>query len=347
MATEVHVSETAAAAEAKARRKPHKKWLLIGLISAVALLAVTVVLLAINWPFTKQALIDVLQERSARSVTIGHFRTTYFPPGCVAEQISFLHRKHKNKPPLITIEKILVEGSYWGMISPHKHLPAVRVYGMHVTVPPPNPNGGPNPVMPLTQGNAGPPIRIGTVVADGAVLDFIQRTVDRPPMRLTIHKLELDGVGNNRPLNYKARIYNANPPGIIDSKGSFGTWNPDDPGTTPVKGTYSFTDANLGVYKMISGTLTSTGTFGGNLAAIDVKGSVDVPNFHVVDSARTRDLRAGFEATIAATDGNVALKTVTAHFDRTTIVFTGTMEGQPKVPGKTVSLSLECNQRAN
>lgn len=345
MATELHLSGIAAGPEAKARRRRYKKWIFIGLLVVAAAAIVTLVLLIVNWPFTERGLIDVLQERSVRSVTIGHFHITYFPPGCVAEQISFLHRKHKDKPPLITIERISIRGSYWGMISPHKHLSSVRVDGMHVIVPPPDPSGGPNPIMPLTHSaNPGTPVSIGTVVADGTVLEFIQRTPGKPPVRLTIHKLGLEGVGNDRPLNYRARIYNTNPPGIIDSKGSFGTWDPDNPASTPVQGWYTFTNANLGVYKVISGTLTSTGSFGGNLGAIAVRGSADVPNFHVTDSSHTRELRADFDATVAATDGNVILNKVLADFDHTTVAFTGAIEGQPKEPGKAVALSIQCDK---
>src|SRR5450755_1792031 len=328
---------------AKARGKQHPKWLLTGLLSAMALAGGALLLLALYWPFTEQGLIDVLQQRTVRSVTIGSFRVTYLPPGCVAEQICFLHRKHKEKPPLITIKKIVVRGSYWGMISPHKRLATVGVYGMHVTVPPPDPSGGPNPIMPLTHGTSGPPISIGTVVADGAILNFIQSAPGKPPLRLTIDKLRLEGVGNDQPLKYWATIYNTNPPGTIESNGIFGTRNPDNPASTPVHGWYRFTNANLGVYKVITGTLASTGSFNGNLGAIDVKGSIDVPNFHVTDSSHTRDLRADFDATVAGTDGNVALNTVKARFDRTTVLFTGAVEGQPKDPGKVVSLSIQCD----
>ena len=79
------------------------------LITILVLFAVPVfytIVFTIYWPFKKQALIDILQERSRRSVTIDHFRTTYFPPGSVAEGITFWRYKHKNEPPLITIQKL-------------------------------------------------------------------------------------------------------------------------------------------------------------------------------------------------------------------------------------------------
>ncbi len=323
-------------------RRP--QWLTQRMITTLACVAVVIgiglLALALEWPFTKQALIDVLQERSVRSVVIDRFRITYFPPGCVAEGVSFLHRKHKNKPPLITIARIEVKGSYWGMVTPHKRLSSVRVYGMHVTVPPPNPNGGPNPVMPLTQSKSSLSVIIGTVMADGAVLDFLQKNPANPPLRLVVNKLTLDGVGNDQPLNYRAIIYNPSPAGTIESGGRFGTWNPDNPAQTPVKGWYRYLHANLGMYKAISGTLESQGSFDGALRQINVVGRADVPNFHVTDSSHTRDLAADFRATVNATDGNVFLNDVLARFDRTTIRFSGTIEGHPGKNGKQVSLEM-------
>src|SRR6478672_6299384 len=127
-----------------------------------------------NWPFTRQSIVDALQESSSRTVTIDRFRMTFFPPGCVAEGISFLHRKHKDKPPLITIRQLEVLGSYSGLTESPKRLVAVRVIGMHVTVPPRAPDGT-NPIMPLTDVRSRRPIVVSKVTTDGVVLDFMSR----------------------------------------------------------------------------------------------------------------------------------------------------------------------------
>src|SRR5580765_2819547 len=79
------------------RRSRWKVWIPT---AAFAGAAVYIVIIAMNWPFTQWAVIDVLQQRSLRAVTIGRFDRTYFPPGCIAEDVRFLHRKHKEKPPL-------------------------------------------------------------------------------------------------------------------------------------------------------------------------------------------------------------------------------------------------------
>lgn len=331
----------ATAAEPKRKRTRLTTWLLRVLFSFALLFVIAAVFIAVNWPFKQQRLTDVLQQRFGRSVVIGSWHTTLFPPGGVAEDISFLHRKHKNKPPLVTIKKLVVEGSYWGLISPHKHISGVRLYGLHVTVPPSDPSGKPNPVMPLTQDPSRRQLGIGSVIADGTVLDFVQRTPDKPPVRLTIQKLTLDNVGNNLPLNFDALISNANPPSLIESAGRFGTWNPDDPASSPVEGWYRLNNGNLSAYKVLSGTLQSTGKFKGTLGAISVQGSASARDFHVKGSSHTRDVLGSFDATVAATDGNVDLNTLTARFDNSTVMIKGSFRGQPDESGKTVSLNVQ------
>ena len=321
-------------------RRPFNKWVVRGLLGGVALIGIALLVLAFNWPFTEQALKDVLQERTVRSVTVDHFHVTFFPPGCIAEGVKFLRRKHKDKPPLITISRVEVKGSYLGMITLHKRLSSVRVFGLHVTVPPPNPNGGPNPVMPLTKGRSARSVIIGTVIVESTALEFIQKTPGAPPVHIVVPRLTLDGVGNNQPLRYRAAVGIGNPPSAIESSGEFGTWDPDDPARTPAEGWYRLRQGDLGVYRAISGMLASTGHFRGTLGEIDVHGRADVPDFHVSGSSHTRDLKADYDAVVNGTDGNVVLKDVVARFDRSTIRFSGAIEGHPGENGKSVSLDM-------
>jgi len=80
-------------------------WLIIG-ASLIVIAVIVVIVLACNWPYTQQAVAKALQDRFARTVQIRSFRKTYFPPGCVAEGVSFLHRKRKDLPALITVQTL-------------------------------------------------------------------------------------------------------------------------------------------------------------------------------------------------------------------------------------------------
>jgi hypothetical protein len=322
---------------------PHRgiRWKL-WIPAAFALLAlIYLVVIALNWPFTQQAVIDALQERSLRSVTIGHFYRTYFPPGCVAEDVRFLHRRHKEKVPLITIRKVVLVATYFRILTLQERLSLVRVMDMHVTVPPAEP-GQPNPVMPLTYSKSRPAIKVDTTIADGAILEYLSKT-GKQPYRLTIDKLRLDGIGNNLPISYKSLISTEMPPGKIRSAGVFGTWNPKDPGSTPVQGEYSFENANLVAFGGISGTLFSSGNFKGRLSEIRAQGTVNVPNFKVHDTSHERQLAVAYHAVVDGTSGDAKLEEATARFDNTTVEFKGSVAASGNTDGKTASLDMWTN----
>jgi hypothetical protein len=93
-----------------------RKWFLIGAVVVVLGVAAAAVVLTLNWPFTQAAVTKALEDRFARDVTIRKFRVTYFPPGCVAEGIEFLHRQRKDLPPLITVQTLTIRAGYIGLL---------------------------------------------------------------------------------------------------------------------------------------------------------------------------------------------------------------------------------------
>ena len=309
-------------------------------IPTIAVMAVVVYItvIAMNWPFKQQAVIDVLQQRSLRTVTIGRFYRTYFPPGCIAEDVRFLHRKHKDKPPLITVRKLVLATNYPGILLLQERLSLVRIMDMHVTVPPGTP-GQPNPVMPLTYSHSAASIKIDRVIADGSILEFLSKA-GKQRYRLVIDKLRLDGIGNNLPIPYRALISNQMPPGKIHSTGVFGTWNPKNPGGTPLHGSYTFENANLAAFGGISGTLYSEGSFKGTLGEIIVRGNATVPNFKVYDTSHDRQLAVAYRANVNGTDGDTKLEEVTAQFDHTTAEFTGLVAGSSVADGKVAAIDM-------
>lgn len=328
--------------EQKIPLKPFlKRHLVLVTAAAIAVLAlVYAVILALNWPFEKQAIITVLQQRTGRQVVMNGFQRTYFPPGCVAEKIQFLHRQHKEKQPLITIDKLVMTTTYTRMLTLQRRLTLVRVLNMHITIPPTEP-GEQNPVMPLTYSeNSGASVVIEKTIADGTVLDFLSKDPGQKPFRLSIDKLRVDGIGINEPMFYRTIISTPMPPGKIRSTGVFGTWNAKNPASTPLHGTYRYDNANLAALGGVSGTLFSTGKFSGTLGQVNVDGTTDIPNFKVTDTSHTRRLATDFKAVVDATKGDTYLKEAIAHFDNTTVLVKGSVTGQQGKSGKTVSLDM-------
>src|SRR5690242_10615736 len=145
---------------AEQKRTSGVRWWAIAAILILALFLIGMVVLISHWPFTREAVIDALQESSGRIVEIQTFHKTYFPPGCVAEGVKFTQRERRD-PPLIQLQRLIIESSYTGMF----HFPAVidkvHVVAMRVTVPPKGADGKRSGAIPLTAGKSKTSVRIG------------------------------------------------------------------------------------------------------------------------------------------------------------------------------------------
>jgi len=82
------------------------------------------------------------------------------------------------------------------------------------------------------------------------------------PIDFEIRSLRMKEIGPGQPLLFSATLVNPKPVGTIQSTGFFGPWQADDPRSSPVKGEYSFTNADLSTINGISGILSSTGAYG-------------------------------------------------------------------------------------
>ena len=208
-------------------------------------------------------------------MTAGSFHATYFPhPGCVLEQVIFQHNPKSGTPPLITIKRITIRGTFTGIFA--RHVKLVLVEGMHILIPP------------LGSEHFKTPQRSSVVmddlVADGTVLEVASREAGTPPLQFAFHGFTISDVGSNAPAAFKATLSNPEPPGEITTTGKFGPWNADNVGKTAVSGDYRFEHADLGAFRGISGMLASSGKYAGTLEHIEVQGNTDVPLFAVTRS---------------------------------------------------------------
>jgi hypothetical protein len=320
-------------------RRSIARWIAAASVCLSLLVAGAALLLIHNWPFTQRAVTSTLENRFARQVTVQTFHQTFFPPGCVMEGVSFLHRERKDLPPLITLQKLVIRGSYAELIAPKKRIASVDVTGLHVTVPPTEP-GIQSPVMPLTDGQSKNSIGIGRIVANNAVLEFIAGKPGKEPFRLDIQKLVLNDVAESGPSSFQAALRNTTPPGQIVASGKFGPWNAGDPGATPMSGSYTFQNANLAVFHGVSGILAAKGQFSGAVRQTTTTGTVDVRNFHVDGSSHAAELSATYQAAVDAQNGDVSLESVASQVHHTAILSKGDVASRPGQKGKTVGLDM-------
>lgn len=299
------------------------RWLRITGAVIAGIIVLGIVLLATHWPFSEKAVERALHAATSRPVRIGTFHSSYFPPGCVAENITVLNRDGDG-PPLIAIDKLLVQGSLLGMFTSPKRLAQVKVVGMHLRIPPKGPNGKGKNIIPLDTGKG---LAISKIIADGALLEFLPKQHGEKPYRLQIDQLLVRGAGSGKAMTYRAELTNSEPPGVIRSEGQFGPWFPEDPGRTQVSGAYVYEHAELGHFKGISGTAHARGKFSGRLDRIATDGTLEIPNFHVTGSGLTTAFAVDYHAFVDGTNGDTRLEPANARFLRTEVTTRGPIEG--------------------
>lgn len=300
------------------------------LILAVAAVCVAISLAIRYWPFQEKSILQDLQEASDSQVRVQAFRRTYFPhPGCVLDGVVFVRGTNAAKP-LIKIERLTIQSTYLGMLSQHVSL--IDAERMVISIP----AFGSGQSFHAQRST----VAIGEIIANGATLEFALRNPLKPPLRFDIHEASLRDVGWTGPLTYHVKLHTPEPPGEVTATGKFGIWNDSNPGETQVSGEYKFENANLGVYRGIAGTLSSTGKFDGKLSHIDISGTTDAPDFQVRSGGHPVRLTSEFSAYVDATHGDTFLRRVDAHFRKTHVVADGSIAASADGKGKTALLNL-------
>jgi hypothetical protein len=314
---------------------PQRKWIVLLVVVGVVCVAVLLAAVAWNriWPFTESAVVQDLAEASDSTVTIRSSRRTYFPvPGCILEGVEFQHGQ--DHWPLITIERLTIEGSYLGILT--KHVPHIKAEGGRISVPPFGSG--------VTFSSQHSKLVVDELVANGTTVEFATNKAQERPVRFEVHDAVLHGVRWGDPIEYELKLHNPEPPGELTVLGKFGAWTTGTPGQTPISGEYTFERADLGVFGGVAGTLSSNGKFGGRLEHVDISGTTDVPDFEVKSGGHKVKLTTQFDAYVDAIHGDTFLKRVNAHFGRTNLAVAGSIARAKTGKGKIALLDLTSRQ---
>jgi hypothetical protein len=163
---------------------------------------------------------------------------------------------------------------------------------------------------------------------------------DKLPLEFEIQNLVMKDIGPDRPLAFTATLVNPKPVGDIDSKGEFGPFRTEDPRETPVRGDYTFSNADLGTLKGIAGILSSTGHYDGTLGRIVVDGQTDTPDFRINISGRPVPLKTTFHAIVDGSNGDTYLQPVQATMLSTPLTATGYVVRSADPPGHHIALDV-------
>lgn len=266
--------------------------------------------------------VRVMRERFNADVQLSNLHIVLYP-GIQVEGNDLVIRDHfrPDLPPLLTVKKFALNGQFLAVMRKARHFRSLRLDGLHIQVPPREPKKVPAEE-PERKEHEDLRFTIDEIISDDAELDMLRKQ-DKPALIFLLHHLKLESVQPDAPMSFHATLTNPKPVGEIESRGQFGPWDKNEPSLTPVSGEYSFRDADLSTIKGISGTLSSDGRFGGVLDYINVEGETRTPDFALAVTGHAVPLTTTFNAVVDGTNGNTILKSVRAHFLKSTIIASG------------------------
>lgn len=306
--------------------------ILVGLWIAVAAVS--------RAPVLQKKLIETLAEKLDADVELANFDVQTFPTFRIhGDNLKLRLKGQQERSPFIEIRHFEVSGGLFGMLRKQRRFRSVDLEGLVITIPPRTRDDKEAGVKTATAVDDGP-VLIDRVEAKDAKLIIVPKNPLKQPKVFAIHNLQLESVGFSRSMPFIATLTNPLPAGEIATKGTFGPWIKNDPGLTPVKGTFNFDRANLDTIKGIGGILSSAGTFDGRLDEIEVKGKTSVPDFRIDVGGAPVPLDTEYHAVVDGTNGNTYLKQVKAKLNQTPIDVSGAIESQPGVKGRSVTLDM-------
>ena len=324
-------------------------------VGSIALIAAAVtgvmLLVPVSSENARERFVAVLADRLDAEVELQELRVHMFPSlRAEGRALTIRHRGRRDVPPLISIAHFSADSGVMSLL--HRHIARVDIEGLDIQIPPDrnrDNTGGVATTGETGRNGHGAPVDAGrTFVVDrlfstAARLTIIPKETGKAPKVWDIHDLRMSSVSTGTAMPFEATLDNAVPPGAITTRGTFGPWASDEPGRTPLDGTFTFDRADLSVFKGISGLLSAHGHFGGLLERIDIHGETDTPEFRV-NTGHPVPLHARYHAIVDGTNGNTILEEVDASFLNTSIVAKGGVVGEPHKQGRTVTLDLTMSQ---
>lgn len=235
-------------------------WVVLALL--IILAATAVELATGTTSYVRDRVVAALNARFGGQLDMAGLQVRVFPSPSVTDQGLILrHRDRRDIPPLFTVSEFSATAGLLGQRRSPVRLDSVDVDGLQINIGPGTKGSGAAAADGLT-------LYVDRLTAKNAVFEIWPRDPAKLPRHFDIHDIEIREVGRTSAACFHASITNPKPLGRIDTEGTFGPWNPDDPRRTPLQGDYLFGNANLDTIRGIGGTLSSGGTFEGLLERI-------------------------------------------------------------------------------
>ena len=321
-------------------KRPGKKRVLLWILGALALLAISLGIaaqIAVKRaaPILRARVVDSLATRFDSRVELDQFEVTVFR-GFEVEGtgLRLYPRRFLTGQPLIAITKFRFRTSWLSLLRAPMHVGQVWVDGMAIQIPPKEQRPAiqanhPQSAAP-TKSKSDPANRGIKIVVDQVLIQDVRLLIgaSKPgklPLDFEISRIVLHNVGPGRPMQFSATLVNPKPVGNIQSSGYFGPFQQESPGDTPVSGSYFFSHADLATFKGIGGLLSSTGKYQGPLNHLAVDGQVSVPDFRLSSGNHPLPLHTVFHAIVDGTSGDTYLQPVEAQLAHSKFTVSGSI----------------------
>jgi hypothetical protein len=216
----------------------------------------------------------------------------------------------------------------------------VQLKGLTIDIPPKSHLAHKFAAQPGEQHNT-PRVRfvVDSIRCDDAHLTIETDKPGKLPLEFAIAHIKLTNTGTNgamqsEAMQFDAELTNPKPAGKILTSGRVGPWAVDDPGETPLDGSYRFEHADLGVFKGIAGILESTGKYVGVLRDLTVDGETDTPDFRLTKFGTAVPLHTLFHAHVDGTNGDTYLQPVDATLGKSRFICEGKVVRVPPATAK-------------
>ena len=316
--------------------------------AAGVLLVVAAIILSRHFePYIRQQAILYLENRFDSDVEIGALHTSLAPLSALrllipgrgvlvqvdGEQIVLHRHGQSSAPPLLRLRHFSGSLDLARLLAGMKRIRSITLDGAEVNIPPRS------DTTPHKKRSDGPTVVVDEVRIGNAVLNIMSKEADHAPLRFYLRNVRLDSAGRDVAMRYQAVLVNPKPPGEIRSSGTFGPWAEEEPADTPLRGGYTFENADLSVFRGIAGRLRSTGTFEGTLASITARGEAYVPDFRLTSAGNAMPLSTRFEVLVDGTNGNTQLKPVVATLGSTHFTTSGVIVKNQEQEHRSISLT--------
>lgn len=317
------------------RRRRWLWWVGGGTLALLAIVAIAIDVVAHRAePFMRQQLVDALSARFHARVELDSFHLSLgntlqgewgvwgegkglriWPPA----DVEGVKVPMPNPPaePLIQLGEFHFRAPLHYESGKPIHITQIRLKGLDIRFPPRShmlhlPQSQSESRQPQQSGSQTPSVLIDAVDCISARFTLETDKPNKLPLEFAINHFHIKAVRPGAPMDFEAEVENPKPPGLIHTIGTFGPWIVADPGSSPIRGNYTFSHADLSVFKGIAGTLDSTGHYMGTLRDLLVDGETNTPDFQLSRFGHTMPLHTNFDARVDGTNGDTWLNSVNA-----------------------------------